>query len=92
MCGFLTQVERGPFGLTDTLGDLPDGQISDFRVQPSREKYSAFRFGRNSNRAKASRPTQRGVTRTSRTLGRDAMDAAVRETGDANADGEVVWS
>jgi hypothetical protein len=25
-------------------------------------------------------------------VGRDAMDAAARETGDANADGEVVWS
>src|ERR1700692_1691547 len=28
-------------------------------------------------------PTQRGVTRTSRTSGRDAVDAAVRETGAA---------
>jgi hypothetical protein len=24
--------------------------------------------------------------------GRDAVDAEARETGDANADGEVVWS
>jgi hypothetical protein len=37
-------------------------------------------------------PTQRGVSRTSRTSGQDAVDAAARETGDANADGEVVWS
>jgi hypothetical protein len=35
---------------------------------------------------------QRGVSRSSRTLERDAMDAAVSLTNDTKADGEVVWS
>jgi hypothetical protein len=39
-----------------------------------------------------SRPIQRGVSRSSRTLERDAMDAAARLTKRAYADGEVVWS
>jgi hypothetical protein len=37
-------------------------------------------------------PIQRGVSRSSRTLVRDAMDAAALLTNSANADGEVVWS
>src|SRR6266851_7427805 len=46
----------------------------------------------NQSISTASRSTQRGVSRTSRTSGRDAVDAAVRETGDLAADGQVVWS
>jgi hypothetical protein len=34
----------------------------------------------------------RGVSRSSRTLVRDAMDAMRHETSDAVADGEIVWS
>ena len=34
----------------------------------------------------------RGVSRSSRTLVRDAMDAMCHETSDAVADGEIVWS
>src|SRR5712664_2109570 len=45
----------------------PDGQITHWSVQPCFEKFFAFQSGRNRNRAKASCPTQRGVTRTSRT-------------------------
>src|ERR1700722_20873712 len=45
----LDRIRQGSLAATD----LPDGQISDFPVQPSSEKYFAFRFGRNSNRASA---------------------------------------
>ena len=35
---------------------------------------------------------KRGVSRTSRNVRRDAVDADVSKTDDADADGEVVWS
>jgi hypothetical protein len=35
---------------------------------------------------------ERGVSRSSRTLRRDAVDAEVLSTNSANADGKVVWS
>ena len=46
-------------------------------VQTFAEKYSAFRIPQISVITIASRPTERGVSRSSRTLGRDAVDAAV---------------
>jgi hypothetical protein len=36
--------------------------------------------------------TKRGVSRSSRTLRRDAVDAKVLPTNSTSADGEVVWS
>src|SRR3979490_2518110 len=41
---------------------------------------------------RTSRPTQRGVSRTSRTSGRDAVDVAGALTTLLATDGEVVWS
>src|SRR6516225_8745024 len=41
---------------------------------------------------RAFRVRKRGASRSSRTLGRDAMDAIDHETNDFIADGEVVWS
>ena len=38
------------------------------------------------------RSSRRGASRSSRTLVRAAMDAMVRETKRADADGEVVWA
>src|SRR5205814_1212333 len=38
------------------------------------------------------RLTKRGVSRSSRTLRRDAMDAAAHETNAPAADGKAVWS
>jgi hypothetical protein len=35
---------------------------------------------------------KRGVSRTSRNVRRDAVDAEASKTDDADADGEVVWS
>src|SRR6202000_1359914 len=49
--------------------DLPDGLHTRFCVQPPLEKYFVFRLGRNSNTASISCPDQRGVSRSSRTLG-----------------------
>src|ERR1700722_16652896 len=46
-------IDRLRGGSLAATTDLPDGQISDFPVQPSSEKYFAFRFSRNSNRASA---------------------------------------
>src|ERR1700674_970338 len=39
-----------------------------------------------------SRLTKRGASRSSRTLRRDAVDAAVSLTSDTKADGKIVWS
>jgi hypothetical protein len=52
----LDRIRQGSLAATD----LPDGQISDFPVQPPGEKYFAFRFGRNSNRASAVPPSPEG--------------------------------
>src|SRR5579863_2803526 len=43
----LDRIRQGSLAATD----LPDGQISDFPVQPFGKKYFASRIGRNSNRA-----------------------------------------
>jgi hypothetical protein len=51
----------------------PVGQIS---VQPRFEKYFASPFGRNSFIDSAVPPHYRGVSRSSRTRGADAVDAA----------------
>jgi catechol 2,3-dioxygenase-like lactoylglutathione lyase family enzyme len=48
-------------------GDLPVGRFVDRAVQPPLQKYFASPSGRNRNRANPSRPTQRGVSRSSRT-------------------------
>src|SRR5258706_7264213 len=48
---------------------LPDGQITDFPVQPSLQKYSASRFTQFTFRTPAVPLPQRGVSRSSRTLG-----------------------
>jgi hypothetical protein len=88
--------------------DLPDGQITDFAVQPPLQKYSASPQTKITFIESPSR-SEEGRWPSSRTLGRDAVDAAAsgaqvvagrvsRErsdgvpTNDAEADGEVVWS
>src|SRR5712664_1508007 len=63
--------------------DLPDGLSDDFPVQPSLQKYSASRAPPNQNYIHRRPGPQRGVSRTSQTLGRDAVDAAARLTSDA---------
>jgi hypothetical protein len=61
-------------------------------VQPLEKKYSGFPKTQITAIYTASRPTQRGVSRSSRTLERDAVDAKVSLTNGTDADGEVVWS
>jgi hypothetical protein len=70
----------------------PTGRLLTGVSSPLRKNISLLRQVETALLIRPSCPTQRGVSRTSRTSGRDAMDAAARETGDANADGEVVWS
>ena len=66
-------------GLVITIGAsalVPDdGQISDTPVQPPLQKYSRSLLTQITSSSSPSRPTQRGVSRSSRTLVRDAMDA-----------------
>jgi hypothetical protein len=70
----------------------PTGGRTIFLSSPSRKNISLNPSGKSELGVVPSCPIQRGVSRTSRTSGRDAVDAAARETGDANADGEVAWS
>ena len=49
--------------------DLPDGLHSEFDVQSSREKYSAFPVAKISTTTRAVSPPTRGVSRSSRTRG-----------------------
>ena len=55
--------------LTDAPMICPTGCLAKFVSSPLAKNFFAFRFGRNRNRAKSSCPTQRGVSRTSRTSG-----------------------
>jgi len=55
---------------------LPGRQISHLPIQPLREKYPLLRRPKSTLELPPSRPTQRGVSRSSRTLERDAVDAA----------------
>src|SRR5664280_1587193 len=70
----------------------PDGQIIGWPVKPLLQKYSGFQKYQITLRTALSRPIQRGVSLSSRTLVRDAVDA--RSAADESAflaDGEVVW-
>jgi hypothetical protein len=77
---------------------LPDGQITGLPVQPFAQKYSDVLFTQITSTSTSSRPHKRDVSRSSRTLRRDAMDAAATQrkhfarTNGADANGEVVWS
>ena len=71
--------------------DLPDGRALEKPVQWADQKYFAFPFGRNIFMDSAVPPKQRGVSRSSRTLGRDAVDAAAScARGDRRAGDEPV--
>ena len=72
---------QSPEDLTRLADRLPDGQIrwrlAIGKVHLSRQKYSAFGTAKISSTSLAIPPHQRGVSRSSRTLARDAMDAGV---------------
>jgi hypothetical protein len=61
-------------------------------VQSRSRKYFASRFGRSSFTDSTIPPRQEGVSRSSRNVERDVMDADVPLTNGTKADGEVVWS
>src|SRR5216684_201540 len=68
--------EYGPLVGHGRRPDLPDGRAVENPVQWASKKYFASRIGRNSFMDSCVPPKQRGVSRSSRTLGRDAVDAA----------------
>jgi hypothetical protein len=70
---------------------VPDGQISKNLSSPLCKNISVFPKYK-SGYIKAIPSHRRGALRNVTSAGRDAVDAEARETGDANADGEVVWS
>jgi hypothetical protein len=61
-------------------------------VQSHRKKYFPSRFPQIKSISLAIPSHMRGVSRSSRTLERDAVDADALWTNGAGADGEVVWS
>jgi hypothetical protein len=61
-------------------------------VQSQGEKYFASVFPKSMFPSSYPASTKRGVSRSSRTWRRDAMDAMSQQTNDDVADGEVVWS
>jgi hypothetical protein len=63
----------------------PINGISDFQKNLDRHPKSVAS-------CQPSRLDKRGVSRSSRNVGRDAMDAEVPLTSGAEADGEIVWS
>jgi hypothetical protein len=70
---------------------LPDGQISEFHVQPLSKKYSDFPKAKSVVYPLPSRPTE-GRFAIVTDAGRDAVDADALLTNGADADGEGVWS
>jgi len=61
-------------------------------VQSFSKKYFASLFPQITSISPVILSHMRGVSRSSRTLVRDAVDAAALLTNGAKADGEVVWS
>jgi len=56
--------------------DLPVGRAVENPVWYRQQKYSPSQLARNTFMDSTVPPKQRGVSRSSRTLGRDAVDAA----------------
>jgi hypothetical protein len=78
--------------LSPSRTDLPDGLFFASPVHPSREKFPASVLTQIIGLSPAIPSHQRGVSRSSRTLVRDTMDASAPLTNGADADGEAVWS
>jgi hypothetical protein len=69
-----------------------DGQISKNLSSPFCKNILLFCERKSAAYLASSRAHKRGVSRSSRTLVREAMDADALVTNSARADGEVVWS
>jgi len=61
-------------------------------VQSCAQKHFAFHQAQIGGLSRHPGLATRGVSRSSRHVRRDAVDASARETSAAGADGEVVWS
>jgi hypothetical protein len=94
-----TEFRTKPFASIFQAGSLrfdPTGkslaQFRDPSVKPLMKKYSDFQKSQISFITFAVPPQTEGRCATSRNVERDAVDAEARLTGEARADGEVVWS
>jgi hypothetical protein len=70
----------------------PSSNFSKTLSSPSAKNISLRALLEAALLIRLSRPLSRGVSRSSRTLARDAMDATTHKTNALLADGEVVWS
>jgi hypothetical protein len=71
----------------------PDGQISEFPVQPPLQKYFPFRSNANHLFIPRRPVPLEGRFAIVTDVGRDAVDASgAEDEGAGFADGEVVWS
>src|SRR5205814_5518159 len=79
-------------------GAMPDGQIGFGLSSPVCKNIPVRALPKSTLELPPSRPTQRGVSRSSRTLGTGGDGrgsirlATASSTNDVDADGEVVWS
>src|ERR1700733_4201979 len=73
-------------------GFKPPHQAADFARRANLSQSAPLISPPNQNQNPSSRSDQRGVSRSSRTLVRDAVDADGALTNAPAADGEVVWS
>ena len=74
------------------LRGRPTGKSPTHPVQPLPKKYSCSHLTQITLMSPAIPSRKRSVSRSSRTLVRDAMDVEVPLTNGAKADGKDVWS
>jgi predicted RNA methylase len=74
------------------LPDLPVALIFRIRVKPACKNISSFQKRKSVVWMHHPVPTKRGVSRSSRDVARDAMDASARQTSAHEAYGEIVRS
>jgi hypothetical protein len=82
---------EAPLGRYDMCRFVPDGQITDFAVQPLSQKYSGFLLTQITSTS-ATVPSHEGRIAIVTDAGRNAMDVAAPLTNGAQADGKDVWS
>ena len=70
----------------------PDGQITRNPVKPLRKNILIFRNGKSVYIARIPSQQEGAFRERHGRRGGDAVDATARETGEADADGEIVWS
>ena len=90
---FTSPVERRTASGTRNIRHrLPDGQITEFPVQPLRQKYFCFRQTQITSLIAAIPSRSEGRFAIVTDAGRDAVDVEVPITNGTDADGKDVWS